>query len=92
MNRRNPLAALDGDEPVAALAHRPTKAKRNRQWEKENADVVTYRAPGLKAINARLKRYAHRHSIATIGEAALLVLETGLTVLENKPQAAEYHA
>lgn len=89
--RRNPLADLD-EEPVAALAHRPSEAKRDRAWERKNDDVVTYRAEGLKEVNVRVKRYAHRHNIATVGEAARIVLEAGLTVLESKPQAEEHRA
>lgn len=87
--RRDPLVGLADDvERVRDLAHRPSKAKRNRAWECKNDDVVTYRAQGLKEVNVRVKRYAHRHDIL-VGEAAKLALEAGLAVLENKPQAEE---
>ena len=72
-----------GSEPIEVLARRPSRAKRNREWERrarKERGVVTYRGipPDLQK---RLKRVAEEHSVP-VGEVARRFLEHGLAAYE----------
>jgi len=79
-NERRSIRDLAG-EPVAVdvLAHRPSRAKRNRSWEakqRRNVGQVTYR--GIpRELNVALLRIAAEHKV-TVGEVARYFLEYAL--------------
>ena len=97
MSRRS-ISEQMSDEPIEILTRRPSKAKRNRSWEKrvrEEIGVATYR--GIpKALNEELKKIAQDWNV-TVGEVARVFLEyslerckSGKLVLGIKPVASKY--
>ena len=97
MSRRS-ISEQMSDEPIEILTRRPSKAKRNRSWEKrvrEEIGVATYR--GIpKALNEELKKIAQDWNV-TVGEVARVFLEyslekykSGKLVLNIKPIASKY--
>jgi hypothetical protein len=92
---RRSVADQKGAEPaVDALVHRPSRAKRNRAWEKsqrDKKDVVTYR--GVPAsLGKQITRIAGDLGVPA-GDVARSFLEYGLQAyqagdLELKPKLA----
>ena len=72
-----------GSEPIEVLARRPSRAKRNREWERrarKERGVVTYRGipPDLQE---RLKEIAATYEVP-VGDVARLFIEHGLRAYE----------
>jgi hypothetical protein len=84
----DPFADLDvPEEPTEAipevLEHRPSRAKRNRDWERKKRRagcVVTYRGVP-QDVKARVKGVAHEHHVP-IGEVARRFLEYALAAYD----------
>ena len=82
-----------GDEPIEVLARRPSRAKRNREWERqvrEKQGVVTYRGIPPR-LNESLKEIARDLGVP-VGEVARAFLEYGLEACRKgdlvlKPEA-----
>ena len=82
-----------GDEPIEALVRRPSKAKRNREWERqarEKLGTVTYRGVPHE-LNEKLKEIARDLGVP-VGEVARRFLEYSLEACKRgdlvlKPQA-----
>ncbi len=78
MSRRS-IANQVGDEPIEVLARRPSQAKRDRTWEKEQrrkAGVATYR--GIpQALNKQIADVARELGVP-VGDIARAFLEYGL--------------
>jgi len=76
--RRSIAAQLDS-EPIEVLTKRPTKTRRNRNWEKkqrETTGVVTYR--GIpKSLNEKIKKVAAELGVP-IGDVVRAFLESSL--------------
>jgi len=75
-------AAAGATETVDLLARRPSKAKRNRGWErKHNPVTVTYR--GIpRELQKELKAIAGQKGV-TVGEVARVFIEYGLEAYEQ---------
>ncbi len=80
---RRSIADQVGDEPIDALVHRPSQAKRDRSWEKEHraAGVVTYRGIPVE-LNQRVKEIAEELGVP-VGEVARALLEYGVQAFEE---------
>jgi len=92
MARTNPFASIMAaapevpEEPTEAvpklLAHKPSRAKRNREWEAQQARVtVTYRGIPPE-LNARLKLVAEELEVP-VGDVVRAFLERGLAAYEQ---------
>ncbi len=90
MARTNPFASIATatagvpEEPSEAvpklLAHKPSRAKRNREWEAQQQQV-TFRGIPLE-LNARLNAVAEELGV-TVSEVARAFLERGLQAYEQ---------
>jgi len=92
MARTNPFASITTatagvpEEPSEAvpklLAHKPSRAKRNREWEAQQARVtVTYRGVPPE-LNARVKLVAEELGVP-VGDIVRAFLERGLAAYEQ---------
>jgi len=87
MSRTNPFASLTSEvpeEPTEAipqmLAHKPSHAKRNREWEAQQ-ERVTYR--GIPPdLNERVKLLAENLGVP-IGDVVRAFIERGLQAYEQ---------
>jgi len=87
MSRTNPFASLTSqvpEEPTEAipqlLAHKPSHAKRNREWETQQ-ERVTYR--GIPPdLNERVKLLAENLGVP-IGDVVRAFIERGLQAYEQ---------
>jgi hypothetical protein len=94
---RRSISEQLGDEPIEVLTRRPSRAKRNREWERqarEKQGVVTYRGVP-RELNERLKKIAKDLGVP-VGEVARKFLEYGLEACRKgdlvlKPKAAGKH-
>ena len=81
---RRSMANQMSSEPVDVLASRPSKAKRDRSWEKEQREkvgLVAYR--GIPAsLNARLKAVAGELGVP-VGDVARAFLEYSLQAYQR---------
>jgi hypothetical protein len=81
---RRSIASQIGPEPVDVLTTRPTKARRDRSWEKkqrEKVGLVAYR--GIPAsLNAQIKAVAGELGVP-VGDVARAFLEYGLEAYRN---------
>ena len=90
MARTNPFASIMAaapevpEEPTEAvpklLAHKPSRAKRNREWEARQRQV-TFRGIPLE-LNARLNAVAEELGV-TVSDVARAFLERGLAAYEQ---------
>ncbi|MBC7251739.1 MAG: hypothetical protein H5T62_15865 [Anaerolineae bacterium] len=98
MSRRSLREQINSDEPLEVLTRRPSKAKRNREWERrqrEERGLVAYR--GIpRELQEELKQIAQDLGV-TVGEIARVFLEyalekckSGELVLGVKPVASKY--
>lgn len=81
---RRKISEQVGEEPVDVLARRPSKAERNRSWERDQAKevgIATYRGIPRK-LNARLVAVARELGVP-VGQVARLFLEFGLEAYER---------
>jgi len=86
------------DEPIEILTRRPSKAKRNREWEKRQYQkglFVAYRGVP-KELHENLKKVANDLGVP-VGEVARAFLEYGLEackrgdlVLQPKPVTGKF--
>jgi len=82
MSKRRSIADQVGSEPVDVLARRPSKAKRDRSWERKHEHlVVTYRGVPPE-LQEQLKAVARQVGV-TVGEVARAFLEYGLDAYEK---------
>lgn len=92
MSRTNPFANLIPaapevpEEPTEAipqmLAHKPSHAKRNREWEKQqNAMTVTYRGIPPE-LNSQVRQLAETLGVP-VGEIVRAFIERGLQAYEQ---------
>ena len=89
MSRTNPFASLTlevPEEPTEAipqlLAHKPSHAKRSREWEKEkNPVTVTYRGIPPE-LNSQVRQLAETLGVPT-GEIVRAFIERGLQAYEQ---------
>lgn len=97
--KQDPFAGLPGsmipEEPTDAvpevLQHKPSVAKRDRDWEKtqrRSGGVVTYRGVP-EHLQAEIKRIADKHRVP-VGEVARAFLEYALVAYER--EALTFHA
>ena len=87
-----------GDEPIEILTRRPSKAKRNREWEKRHRQkkgFVSYRGVPQE-LHENLKKIANDLGVP-VGEVARAFLEYGLEackrgdlVLQPKPAIGKF--
>lgn len=74
VSTRDPLTSV-AQEPIEMLAHRPSRAKRDRSWEKTHP-LVAYRGVP-RELNDQIVAIAQHNRVPT-GEVARLFLEAGL--------------
>jgi hypothetical protein len=96
MSRRSVSEQMD--EPIEVLTRRPSKAKRNREWEyrqRKERGFVAYRGIPRK-LHESLKEIADDLGVP-VGEVARALLEYGLEacrkgdlVLQPKPVTGRY--
>jgi len=78
------MANQMSSEPVDVLASRPSRAKRDRSWEKQAAKaqgVVTYRGVPPE-LNKQIKAIADELGVP-VGDVARAFLEHGLKAYRN---------
>ena len=77
---RRSIADQIGEEPIDALTRRPSKAKRDRSWERRQ-QLVAYRGIPPE-LQEELKGIARKLGV-TVGEVARTFLEYGLEAYEQ---------
>ncbi len=87
MSRTNPFASLTSEvpeEPTEAipqmLAHKPSHAKRSREWEKQQQQVTFRGIP--PELNARLNAVAAELGV-TVSDVVRAFIERGLQAYEQ---------
>jgi len=76
MSKRRSIVDQIGEEPIDLLTRRPSKAKRNRSWERKQKGKVTYRGIPPE-LQDELKTVARKIGV-TVGEVARAFIEHGL--------------